>query len=483
MRKNSLTTYSVALMIGDFLALVAAFTAAYIIRVKVQDGLALVDNVSAKTYLLIFLTLLPFWLIIFALLGLYRRGIHEKRFSEAGLLLTGSFIGLLFVLGYDFAATDPIFPARLVPVYGFGLAYLLLLIFRNTARSARSYMFRKKIGLTRVVIIGSNEISRSIATSITDPSSGYQIVAFVGDKRKHKNLPTGVKVYGTFNEARLKLEPSALDMIIQTELFSEPSINNIILSYAQTNHKAFRFVPGNAELFVGNIEVELFRSSVPMINVEPTSLLGWGRIAKRAFDVLVSSCLILITLPLTILIWTVIKVSDPRAGAIYKQKRLSRFGKNIHIYKFRSHKKEFSGGLTPEQVFEKMGRPELAVEYRANGDQLPNDPRISRVGAVLRKFSLDEIPQLFNVLKGDISLVGPRALVPEELDEYPKKHLILSVRSGLTGLAQVSGRGDIPFEERRKLDVYYVQNWTFLGDIVILLKTARILVNGKGART
>ena len=130
-----------------------------------------------------------------------------------------------------------------------------------------------------------------------------------------------------------------------------------------------------------------------------------------------------------------------------------------------------------------MGRPELATEYRAHADSLPGgDPRISRVGRWLRATKLDELPQLFNVLKGDISLVGPRALVPAELDQYDKKNLILSVKSGLTGLAQVSGRADMPFEERRKLDLYYVQNWSFWGDIVILIKTVWVVFARRGTR-
>ena len=132
--------------------------------------------------------------------------------------------------------------------------------------------------------------------------------------------------------------------------------------------------------------------------------------------------------------------------------------------------------MTPEQAFAKMGRPELAKEYRKNGDQLADDPRISRLGRFMRATSLDELPQLLNVIKGDISLVGPRALDAYEMEQYSKKNLILSVKSGLTGLAVVSGREGISFEERRKLDLYYVQNWSFWLDIVILLKTIRVVL-------
>lgn len=129
-----------------------------------------------------------------------------------------------------------------------------------------------------------------------------------------------------------------------------------------------------------------------------------------------------------------------------------------------------------------MGKPSLKKTYRDNGDFLPNDPRLSAIGRFIRKTSIDELPQLFNVLKGDISLVGPRALVPQELKAYEKRHKILSVKSGLTGLAQISGRRDISFEERRTIDMYYVQNWTFWMDISILLRTIRAVINGSGAK-
>ena len=138
--------------------------------------------------------------------------------------------------------------------------------------------------------------------------------------------------------------------------------------------------------------------------------------------------------------------------------------------------------MTPEAGFAKMGRPELAKQYRLAGDQLKDDPRVSRIGKFLRTTSLDELPQLWNVVRGEISLVGPRALDIVDIERSDKKNLILSVKSGLTGLAVVSGRRDISFEERRKLDLYYVQNWSFWLDIVILLKTIRVVLSRIGAK-
>ena len=129
-----------------------------------------------------------------------------------------------------------------------------------------------------------------------------------------------------------------------------------------------------------------------------------------------------------------------------------------------------------------MGKPELSKEYRRNGDQLDNDPRITKIGKFIRATSIDELPQLFNVVRGDISLVGPRALIPQEINKSNRKNIILAVKAGVTGLAQVSGRRDISFEERRRLDVYYVQNWSIIFDIQILFKTVASVIFRRGAK-
>ncbi len=129
-----------------------------------------------------------------------------------------------------------------------------------------------------------------------------------------------------------------------------------------------------------------------------------------------------------------------------------------------------------------MGKSNLIKKYRDGGDQIKNDPRVTKVGRFLRATSLDELPQLFNVLRGDISLVGPRALVPGELRHYGDRSLLLSVKSGLTGLAQVSGRRDISFSERRALDIYYIQNWSLWLDFRILLRTIGAVLLRKGAK-
>jgi len=476
MKNNASLVYNACLIVGDFLALVAAFVAAYILRVKL-DHRPLLESIHAWPYLKAFLIILPFWILIFGLLGLYNSSIYEKRFVEFGRLLVGSFIGLLFLVFIDFASSEPIFPARLVPIYGFSIAFGLLLIYRNVLRAVRTVLFRYSVGLTHIVIVGDTSVTAEIVDSLLhNRRSGYKIVGIIS-KKVHAGSPD-IPSFKSFSEF-LKSDPKGLHGIIQTELFTNEARNAEILTYAQKNHVTYRFVPGNTELFVGNIEVELFRNSLPVIVVRQTALFGWGRILKRLVDIFLGSILLVIASPFMLLLAICIKLSD--GGAIFfRQERLTRYNQKFKVYKFRTLIAKYNG-LDPEEAFAKMGRPELVKVYRENGDQIPNDPRFSVIGRFMRATSLDEVPQLINVVKGDISLVGPRALIPRELESYSKKHAILSVKSGLTGLAQVSGRREISFEERRKLDLYYVQNWSLWMDLVILTKTVRSVLTGRGA--
>jgi exopolysaccharide biosynthesis polyprenyl glycosylphosphotransferase len=479
MKNNVSLIYNVFLVVGDFLALAAAFIAAYLLRVKFQVGIDPRDigPSNGRAFISAFLVMIPFWILIFSLLGLYNDSIYEKRFKEIGRLLIGSFIGLLFVVFWEFMTVDQIFPARLVPIYGFALGFIFLVIFRNLARLIRVWLFSFNIGLTRVLLIGSTKMTSELLGWLHDSRSGYRVVGVIGNQ-----AALGAHVaplYRTF-EAFLATHKGDVHGIIQTELYAEEAKNAQILKFAQENHVSYRFVPGNTDLFVGNIEVELFRSSVPVIAVHQTALFGWGRVVKRIFDLVFGTILTILALPVIGIICLIMIIFD-HGDPIWRNTRLSRFGEKIKMYKFRTQLHAYHR-MTPEEGFAKMGRPELAAQFRKNGDFLENDPRISRLGRFLRKTSLDELPQLFNVLKGDMSLVGPRPLEPFELNNYTKKNLMLSVKTGLTGLAAVSGRRAISFEERRALDLYYVQNWSLWLDIVILAKTVRAVLVARGAK-
>jgi exopolysaccharide biosynthesis polyprenyl glycosylphosphotransferase len=479
MKSNASLIYGLLLILGDSLALVAAFVAAYILRGQL-GAIPVAHPLSGATYIKIFVLLLPFWILIFALIGLYSSQIQEKRFSELGRLLIGSFIGLLFVTSYAYVSNRTVFPSKLVPAYGFGLAFVFLALYRNLAREVRSWLFDYNIGITNVLLVGNTKVTVELIDLLADSKiSGYRIVGVVADKSRAEQRYPSLAIFENFETAIKKLRPRDIHGIVQTELYASGERNNEVLEYAQAHHISYRFVPGNSELFVGNIAVELFRSSIPVIAVHQTALIGWGRIVKRLFDLIFGLILLAIALPFMIVIGLINLFAS--GSVFFRQTRLTRFDHEFKVFKFRSQYKRYDG-TTPEEAFGLMGKPELALEYRQNGDYLENDPRVTPFGRFLRRTSLDELPQLINVVKGDLSLVGPRALIPQELNKYEKKNLILAVKSGLTGLAQVSGRRDISTAERRKLDLYYVQNWSIWLDLIILVKTIRVVLHGGGAK-
>jgi len=479
MKNNASLIYNFCLIIGDALAITVAFTIAYILRVTL-DHQPLSANVHAHTYIAILVSLLPFWILIFGLLGLYNLRVYEKRFAELGRLLVGTFIGMLFVISYSYMTNTVIFPARLVTAYGFGLAFFFVLLFRTVARGLRRELFAYGIGINQVLLVGDTKTTHRLIDALSNTTvTGYRVVGVVGGIKHPLKPGISYKQYDSFADAVHHLRGRQLHTIIQTELYAAGEKNDEILTYAQEHHAAYRFVPGNNELFVGKIEVDLFHA-VPIIAVHQTALIGWGRVVKRLADLFLGGLLLIVATPFMLLTAIAVKLTDG-GPVFFRQERLSRFNTKVRIFKFRSHKLRYSG-LDPEEAFSKLDQPELLEEYRNNGDHLPQDPRVTRVGRFIRRNSIDELPQLINVVRGDISLVGPRALVPYELDSYAQKNLILSVKSGMTGLAQISGVSDLSFAERRKLDLYYVQNWSFWNDLVILVKTFWVVVFHKGTR-
>jgi lipopolysaccharide/colanic/teichoic acid biosynthesis glycosyltransferase len=342
---------------------------------------------------------------------------------------------------------------------------------RELIKLGRKILCINGIGVLNLLVVGNSDQTATLIKNLRgNLASGYKVTGVVASVKYVPDFAQSLR-YKTIAEA---CRDSRYDVIVQTEDRDTETIYAKAIDY----HLSYMLIP-NQEVLMSHLgDVDIIGTQ-PVIHVPVTPITGHSRLVKRLFDIIAGGLLIVLASPLMliILIAEIFSGGDP----IYATRRLSRFNKQVKIYKFRSHKKEFNG-LMPEEAFAKLGKPELINEYRANGDQLDNDPRISSLGKFLRATSLDELPQLWNVVRGDISLVGPRALVPGELKNYPYKNLILSAKSGLTGLAQVSGRRDISFEERRRLDIYYIQNWSLLMDIQILFRTVATVLFRRGAK-
>lgn len=470
--------YSLILVLSDTFILLVAFTLAYIARVQ-YDPRPLLADVHAYDYLLNFLLIIPFWILIFASLGLYHSAVYNRRLLEWSKVAVGSFIGILLVIGWEYISNEQILPARLVAVYGLVAAFSLIIIERELLRFIRGLLFRYRIGISRVLLIGTSGATSDIAISLNDTEkSGYEIVALAGPKQI---LPQSFKTkHYSYVEAALRdIKANRITSIIQTDLYDSAERNQKILAAAQSAHISYSFIPGEAEFYSGKNSIDVFLG-YPMITVYQTPLVGWGAIFKRVLDLTA----VIVTSPLWIallLVFVLLQKIFNRGPSIFTNARLGLYGRKFNLYKFRSMKAEYSG-QDAIKIFKDMGRQDLAEEY-AKTRKVAKDPRITKFGRFLRATSLDELPQIINVLRGDMSIIGPRPILPDEQSFYRNRGaLLFSVKPGITGLWQVSGRSDMPFEGRVDLELYYAQNWSFWLDIKILFKTVSTVLFGKGAR-
>lgn len=475
MKKDFGLVFRVFLVLGDACAVLLSFLVAYFTRTHLDQRPFYFESAPGP-FVLTMASLVPVYLIILACFGLYRKSIflRRSRWSEIGRLLLASLVGMMAIISCDFFFNLDLFPVRVMALYSAAACFILLCIFRSTVRLSRRLALR--IGrrtAQRAIIIGNSRNTEFIADYISAfPDSGFRLAGIVaGNRYIPKDLRR--KQYSSLKEALRRTKP---DVIFQTD----DKHTEYVYRQAINHHLAYYYVPSSATLSSQMGELELI-GNTPAILVPITPLAGGARFAKRCCDLIFGTIILILTLIPMALIWLAEKIADPKAPAIYSETRLSRYNEHVTIYKFRSMKPEFCG-LSPEEAFEKMNKPHLIKKYRQNGDMLENDPRITKLGRFLRSTSLDELPQLFNVVRGDISLVGPRALVPGELRRYGDRSLLLSVKSGMTGLAQVSGRRGIAFEERRALDLYYIQNWSIWLDFRIMFRTIGTVLLRKGAK-
>lgn len=470
--------YSLVLLIADFFVLLAAFTIAYILRVQIDQRPLLVP-VFALDYILTVLTILPFWLLTFAFIGLYSASVYNRRLAEWSRIGVGVFVGILLIIGWQYITGHTLFPARLVAAYVLVGSFVLVVFERELLRLIRSRLYRYGRGVSRVLLIGNSPALIDIASTLSDtPRSGYHISAIAGPKRL---IPDGLRIdhFSSVETALKNIDRLRITTIIQTDLYDSEERNQHILTAAQTRHIQYNFIPGEPEFYTGKNTVDVFLG-YPLITVHQTPLIGWGEIAKRIFDAIASLLLLIILSPLFLVLIVLQKLFNP-GPIFYVSKRLSQFSKPVRLIKFRTMGAQY-GSKDAAEEFRDMDREDLAREYETTR-KVADDPRITRLGRFLRDTSLDELPQLINVLRGDISLVGPRPILPQEVQfSRARAALLLSVRSGMTGLWQVSGRSNLSFEDRIELELYYAQNWSFWLDIKILFKTIGVVLRKTGAK-
>lgn len=471
--KRNPKSIKLVLLVIDFIVLSLVFGLSYLIRVK-YDHRPLLYPVYAKEFLLSSLVIIPLWILVFLNLGLYSPRIYRQRLTSWAKITIGNCLGILLIIGWEYITEQYIFPARLVTLYVLLGSVIALIIAREFFNLFQGYFFTKNIGTEKVLLIGKNEIADNLLNQLAyNPRSGYDLIASTGIKLE------GIKYYPRLETALKNLDKDQIVTIIQTDMYDAAERNHKILHLTQVKHLNYMFIPGEPEFYYGKNSIEILMG-YPMLLVHQTPLVGWGEIIKRLFDLILTIFLLPIWGSVFLIICLLQKIFNP-GPIFYTSKRLSRFSLPFDLYKFRSMGAQF-GSKDAALEFEAMSRPDLAQEYRLNR-KVDNDPRITKFGHFLRITSLDELPQLINVLKGDLSLVGPRPILPQELKFSDRTTALLhSVKSGVTGLWQVSGRSNLSFEKRIELETYYAQNWSLWLDLKILLKTPIEIIRRRGSK-
>jgi exopolysaccharide biosynthesis polyprenyl glycosylphosphotransferase len=485
MRKRSELFFSVILVPLDFLALLAAFAAAYISRVKLE-GKPVAHPIPGVEFLQAILILLPLWIIIFALSGLYTQSNLRGKLGEIGKVFVAVSGGVMLSILLDFFHQQSLFPSKAVPIYAYGFGLVFVLLGRTLMRGLQRWLFQYGVGVHNTIIVGSGEIAQRIAPDLQQTRSGYRLLACVDTARGASKRMKGVMVFATIEEAIAATAPGGrIDELIQADsALDQDEILNLV-NYAANNQIGYKFVPNQFGLYASNSALGTL-AGVQLIEIRLTPLDGWGRIVKRIFDVIGSTLGLIVLLPVLLAVMIAIKIRDPKGPILYRHYRLSRNGQSVYVVKFRTMLWRYCDGptrpyKTAEQTFRAMGRADLIEEFERS-QKIENDPRVSRLGRFLRRTSLDELPQLLNVLRGDMSLVGPRPIIKAELQHYgDRSPIFLALKPGITGLWQISGRSDISYDDRVKLDIYYVEHWGLLLDIKILFKTVLTILSGRGA--
>ncbi len=450
----------------DYLMLVAAGVSAYYLRYAdwMQNLRPVIFDLDFAYYLRLVFIVAAVWLVVFALAGLYTITFHQRLVDELSKIVFACSTGLMFIIVYIFWQRE-FFDSRFIILAAWILSIIYISFARLLLRYLRRLMLVRDKGVERVILVGADRSSEEIAALFhRQPELGYRVV---------ERVPQ-------FDEQRLKniLPKLRADEIILADVSVDREIRSRILNFCYSNHLGFKYLADIFDAQSHNIEI-LSLGGFPLIEIKKTPLDGWGRVVKRVFDIILSLFGIIVFLPFSLPIILLIKLDSP-GPIIVKLTRVGKAGKNFQLYKFRSMIKD-----AHLLKYDEHGNlnPELAkINQRSDGPLFKNenDPRITRFGKWLRKTSLDEIPQLINVLKGEMSLVGPRPHEPEEVRKYQEEYKkLLSIKPGITGLAQISGRSDLTFEEEAKLDLYYIENWSLKSDLQIIFKTIWVVLSRK----
>lgn len=468
-------TFTALLLPLDILALLGAAVSAYLLRYSrfVTDVRPILQDVPFSQYLSRAVIFIVIWLLLFTLAGLYATS-PRRAWGELGRIILACGAGTMIVIATVFFRRE-IPASRFIVLAVFGFSVLYAWLARLILRVLRHALLRARIGHRLFVVIGTSAPANNLVQT-------YQAHPIFGI--------TIVKQFGTWNaETRRAIKKIKDRDGLDGVLLADPDLDKKealeLIAFTEEEHLAFTYL---ADLFAAtftNIKVST-ETGVPVIEVKRTPLDGWGRIAKRAFDIIISALLLIVTSPIMLLAALALILEDG-LPVIFQNVRVGERGRIFKTYKLRSMWRKYSIG--PQ--FNGRNKANLELEKKLIEERsikggpvykIADDPRVTTVGKFLRRWSIDELPQFWNVLIGDMSLVGPRPHQPREVEKYEAhQRRVLGVRPGITGMAQISGRSDLEFGDEARIDTWYIENWSIALDLYILIKTPFAVLQRKGA--
>lgn len=461
------------LLAGDFLALSIAFALAHFIRFQTNFQIFEDGSFSADVHRWIIPILIPFWLAVFAAFRLYDVRHLLGGTQEYARVFNACAVALsLVVLVAFFAPFIRISRGWVVIAWLF--ASLCVLLSRFGLRRI-AYLLRRRGFLTsRTLIVGTDEEAVAIAGQLFDaPTAGAKVIGFVANQvPADLKLLGSYKIVGTTDQLSTLIASLGVDeIIVSTAALPRAEVLEIFEKFGNSDEVELRFSSGLYELYTAGVSVKEI-GNVPLVSMNRVRLDTIEATIKSTVDRLMAIAALSVLWPLLLVVVIAIRFDSP-GPVIFRRRVLGQGRRQFDAFKFRTMY------INGDEILQRQ--PELVQQLKADF-KLKEDPRVTRVGRWLRRLSLDELPQLLNVLLGQMSLVGPRMITPEEAAKYGRLRLnLLTVKPGLTGLWQVKGRSDVSYDERVRLDMYYIRNYSIWLDLQILLQTIPAVLKSKGA--
>jgi exopolysaccharide biosynthesis polyprenyl glycosylphosphotransferase len=469
------------LLLADVVGLVTAFLLAeWVVAARGSNG------IEVRAEFLIFVLSLPAWIVVTKLYGLYdhdeERTDHSTADDVAGVFhMVTVGVWLFYAFAYLTKVAHPEVPKLLV------FWALAIALVSGARATARAYCRRQINYVQNTVIVGAGDVGQLIATKVLQhPEYGINLIGFIDDQPKERR--------DDVRHLAMLGGPERLGAIVR--LFD---VERVIFAFSNDSHgetlellRSLRDLDVQIDIvprffeFVGPSVGFHMIEGLPLVGLPPLHLSRSSEFVKRLLDLVLSMIGLVLTAPILIAAAIAVKI-DSRGPVFYRHRRLGLRGKPIDAIKFRTMRLDACrgdryGGQGAERQFAALlADAERAAEFSASY-KLADDPRVTRVGRTLRKCSIDEVPQLLNVVKGDLSLVGPRAITEDEIERYGDlADSLLNIRPGLTGYWQINGRSKLNYADRIRLDLSYIRSWSLGLDLTILAKTLRVLVSRNGA--